>query len=161
MLTLKREEIDTAIEENKLFEVLFNKHLDLWEKETQNIMINFTDEQITFVMYGIMFAQASVGGFLQLLYHGFGIYIFGSPLAASIRKWGATATADLIQDIAPRCLEVANEINGKYTPEMIPELIEKYDDFGFYNKRFMENTGLKEVMTYVENNIEKFITIIE
>lgn len=159
-LTVKREALDNAKDEWEYLDIILDKYFELWKAEPDNIMLNFTDNQISLFFYGMLYSQVQNGGFLQLLFNGFSEQIFESPLIDDLDDWGITKTTRVLKDIEDRCLEVAKEIKEKeHTLEELSKSYELYPEFEKFDVLFYQNSGGIEVKNFVEKNIDEFIIV--
>lgn len=159
-LTVKREDLDNAKDEWEYLDTILDKYFELWKAEPDNIMLNFTDDQISLFFYGMLYTQVQNGGFLQLLFNGFADHIFETPLIDDLDNWGITNTTRVLKDIEERCLEVSKEIKEKeYTLEELSQSYSLYPEFEKFDVLFYKNNGGLEVRNFVEKNIDKFIIV--
>lgn len=159
-LKVRREDLENAEDEWGYLDTILDKYFELWEEEPDNVMDNFTDNQISLFFYGMLYTQVQNGGFLQLLFNGFADHIFESPLIDDLDDWGITDTTRVLKDIEERCLEVSEEIKEKgYSLETLSKNYELYPEFEKFDVMFYKNNGGVEVRDFVKNNIDKFITV--
>jgi len=160
ILTVKKDDLENAKLDGDYIGLLIDRYVELWDAEPDNVLVNFSDDQLSLFMYGNMYNQVQNGGFLQLLFNGYGPYVFGSPLAGALKAWGAASTAHLLESIEERCFEVVTELKDQPILEELSELYAKYPEFTGYDSRFNNNDGLKAVRAFVEANLADFITVI-
>ena len=147
-------------DEEYLYEIL-SIYDPVWYAESQKFLENFSDDQIALFIYGTLHGQVMNGGFLQLIFNGYAPYVFASPLASTLRAWGASSTADLIDAIADVCLQVDRSLRDvdKSNLESFTNLYTQYPEFSNYDNAFCENDGMKEVKAYVSENLAVFIMV--
>ncbi|GHU19410.1 hypothetical protein FACS189475_06580 [Betaproteobacteria bacterium] len=158
-LIINERELEAAQLAGDYLQAIWDKYNALWKAEPGKLMENFSEEQLSFLFYGVLYRQVQNGGFLQLLFNGYAPYIFGSPLADSLKVWGAVPTAELIESIQTSCLQVAGEIKDKASFEDMSVLYVQYPEFENYDKTFYKNTGVSEVKSYVESHLSYFVTV--
>jgi len=159
-LSVSKTILENAKKDGEFLKIILEKYDAVWRSDPNKLAENFAEEQISLLIFGILYNQVQNGGFLQLLFNNYAPYVFGSPLSASLRHWGATETADLIETIQDRSLQVANEIKGGSLNDL-SESYSEYPEFEQYDNDFYRNDGTKEIEAYVKIHISEFIIIAE
>lgn len=158
LLKVSRQTLEEAKTADGYLQVLLDKYNEVWRAAPDELLENFSEEQISFLMYGVLYNQVQNGGFLQLLFNGYAPYIFGSPLSQDLRRWGADALANLLDEVKEDCLKTAEEIGAKEkTLEALSQSYGQYPKFNEYDARFSENDGTAQVKAYVESHLSDFI----
>ena len=103
------------------------------------------------------------GGFIQLIHNGLGGFIFLNPFPRAIREWGLPKLSPFINGCHKLYKKYREELEKDYTDEEFMALFEKYPDFDKYDDAFVESEEefTEAVARYVDDNIEKFATIVE
>ena len=57
---------------------------------------SFTNEAAVLLLFSTLKGQVENGGFIQLIQNGYGPAIFDSPLGPDLARWGASQTAELL-----------------------------------------------------------------
>lgn len=87
MTTLLRlQDFDTSDSASFLY-TLSAAYLDHTEQAGDEEMSGLNDEQHTLTALCYLDSQIQEGGFVQLIASGYGEYIFGNPVADSLRRW--------------------------------------------------------------------------
>lgn len=55
---------------------------------TADTMAELNSDQITLLAYDILHNEVMDGGFVQLIYNGYGSFLFRNPFAKAIKGWG-------------------------------------------------------------------------
>lgn len=120
-------------------------------------------DQITLLAYYYLREEVMDGGFIQLIHNGLGGFIFLNPFACAIRKWGLPTLSPIINGCHKLYKKYREELEKDYTDEEFMALFEKYPDFDKYDDAFVESEEefTEAVARYVDDNIEKFATIVE
>ena len=161
---IKAEEVEKAKNQDdpgdflSLFTDKYFKMLD----ENREIMQVFNASQHTLLAFYYLYGEINDGGFIQLIHHGYGAYVFDSPFVETIKSWGADELA--------KVMENAKTIYNKYKEKLeaeisIKELCGLYKEITEFEP--LEN-GFDEIMDreaemikkYIEENINEFAEII-
>lgn len=120
-------------------------------------------DQITLLAYYYLREEVMDGGFIQLIHNGLGGFIFLNPFARAIREWGLPTLSPIINGCHKLYKKYREELEKDYTDEEFMALFEKYPDFDKYDDAFVESEEefTEAVARYVDDNIEKFATIVE
>ena len=63
---------------------------------TDETMAKFNSDQMTLIAFKFLHDEVMDGGFVQLIYNGFGPFIFFNPFAKAVREWGLDDLAALV-----------------------------------------------------------------
>ena len=120
-------------------------------------------DQITLLAYYYLREEVMDGGFIQLIHNGLGGFIFLNPFARANREWGLPTLSPIINGCHKLYKKYREELEEDYTDEEFMALFEKYPDFDKYDDAFVESEEefTEAVARYVDDNIEKFATIVE
>ena len=112
--------------------------------------------QITLLAYDILHEEVMDGGFVQLIYNGYGGFIFDNPFAKVLRDWGLRDLAKMLFAVRKLYKEYGAKIQRECSDEQFPE----FDD---YDDEFVENeeNWTEAVARYVDEHIEEFVVIEE
>lgn len=83
---LSIQDFDTSNSASFLY-TLSAAYLDHTEQAGDEEMSGLNDEQHTLTALCYLDSQVQEGGFVQLIASGYGEYIFGNPVADSLRRW--------------------------------------------------------------------------
>lgn len=130
---------------------------------TADTMAELNSDQITLLAYDILHNEVMDGGFVQLIYNGYGSFLFRNPFAKAIKGWGIDELASLVKKAGKLYLKYKNEIERECTDDEFMAMFEQYPEFDDLDDLFVENeetwTGM--VACYVDEHIERFVTVEE
>lgn len=130
---------------------------------TADTMAELNSDQITLLAYGILHNEVMDGGFVQLIYNGYGSFLFRNPFAKAIKGWGIDELASLVKKAGKLYFKYKNEIERECTDDEFMAMFEQYPEFDDLDDLFVENeetwTGM--VACYVDEHIERFVTVEE
>ncbi len=117
---------------------------------------------ITLMAYKILHDELLDGGWIQLIYNGYGPFIFVNPLAKVLKSWG--------MDDLSRLIQKAHKLYNKYHKELEQDmdydefmaLYEKYPEFERLDDEFVENEEhyTTQMACYIDDHLEDFVDII-
>lgn len=130
---------------------------------TADTMAELNSDQITLLAYDILHNEVMDGGFVQLIYNGYGSFLFRNPFAKAIKGWGIDELASLVKKAGKLYFKYENEIERECTDDEFMAMFEQYPEFDDLDDLFVENeetwTGM--VACYVDEHIERFVTVEE
>lgn len=130
---------------------------------TADTMAELNSDQITLLAYDILHNEVMDGGFVQLIYNGYGSFLFRNPFAKAIKGWGIDELASLVKKAGKLYFKYKNEIERECTDDEFMAMFEQYPEFDDLDDLFVENeetwTGM--VASYVDEHIERFVTVEE
>lgn len=130
---------------------------------TADTMAELNSDQITLLAYDILHNEVMDGGFVQLIYNGYGSFLFRNPFAKAIKGWGIDELASLVKRAGKLYFKYKNEIERECTDDEFMAMFEQYPEFDDLDDLFVENeetwTGM--VACYVDEHIERFVTVEE
>lgn len=128
---------------------------------TQENMGELNADQITLLSWEILHDEVMDGGFVQLIYNGYGPFIFKNPFAKALRLWGLREPSKLIYDAHTLWLKHREEIEKELTDEEFMALFEQFPDFEDLDDKFIENEEewTDDIAHYIDDNLERFATI--
>lgn len=130
---------------------------------TADTMAELNSDQITLLAYDILHNEVMDGGFVQLIYNGYGSFLFRNPFAKAIKGWGIDELASLVKKAGKLYFKYKNEIERECTDDEFMAMFEQYPEFDDLDDLFVENeetwTGM--VAFYVDEHIERFVTVEE
>lgn len=130
---------------------------------TADTMAELNSDQITLLAYDILHNEVMDGGFVQLIYNGYGSFLFRNPFAKAIKGWGIDELASLVKKAGKLYFKYKNEIERECTDDEFMAMFEQYPEFDDLDDLFVENeetwTGM--VACYVDEHIERFVTVEE
>ena len=130
---------------------------------TAETMQELRAEQITLLAWDILHSEVMDGGFVQLIYNGYGPFIFKNPLAKVLKLWGLKDLSKLIYDGHTLWLKHREQIERELSDDEFMALFELLPDFDELDDQFVENeeAWTEQIAQYVDDHIEDFVTIEE
>ena len=130
---------------------------------TAENMQELNADQLTLLAWKILHDEVMDGGFVQLIYNGYGPFIFKNPLAKVLRLWDMRAPSKLIYDAHTLWLKYRDEIETEKSDEDFMAMFEQYPEFEDLDDQFIENEEewTDDIAHYIDDNIEKFAKIEE
>ena len=118
--------------------------------------------QITLLAYDILHEEVMDGGFVQLIYNGYGGFIFDNPFAKVLRDWGLRDLAKMLFSVRKLYKEYGGKIQRNCSDEEFMAMYEQYEAFDELEDEFLEKeeeyTAL--VAGYVDEHLELFAKIV-
>jgi hypothetical protein len=128
---------------------------------TAENMGELNSDQLTLLSWDILHEELMDGGFVQLIYNGYGPFIFKNPFAKALRQWGLREPSKFIYDAHTLWLKHREKIEVELSDEEFMALFEQFPDFEDMDDKFIENeeAWTEMIAHYVDDNIERFATI--
>ncbi len=160
-LTVRKADLNKTTDEWEYLYVILDKYFKLQDKEPDKIVDNFNNDQHALSAYTVLDSQVSNGGFIQLIFNGYGGYIFESPLIETLKTWGLHETAELLEKVAILYKETGISQKEGDSLENFSKLYTDYPEFEQYDDYYytIHDEEAKRIKTYVENHINTFITV--
>lgn len=119
--------------------------------------------QITLLAYDILHEEVMDGGFVQLIYNGYGGFIFDNPFAKVLRYWGLRDLAKMLFAVRKLYKEYGAKIQRECSDDEFMAMFEQFPEFDDYDDEFVENeeNWTEAVARYVDEHIEEFVVIEE
>ena len=127
-------------------------------KETMNAL---NADQITLLAYITMRDEIMDGGFVQLIYNGWGHFIFNNPFDKAVRNWGIPDLCSLVRHAHKLYTKHHTDIEQECNDDEFMALFERFSDFDTFDDEFVEceENFTSAIAHYVDNNLEKFCEI--
>lgn len=118
-------------------------------------------QQTTLLAYDILHEEVMDGGFVQLIYNGYGGFIFDNPFAKVLRGWGLGSLAKMLFSVRKLYKEYGFKIQRECTDEEFMALFEQYPEFDEFDDEFVENEEqwTAAVARYVDEHIGDFVEV--
>ena len=128
---------------------------------TAENMSQLNSDQQTLLAWQTLHDEVMEGGFVQLIYNGYGPYIFKNPLAKVLRLWGLRDLSKLIYDAHTLWLKHRDTIERELSDEEFMALFEQFPDFDDLDDQFIEHEEewTEQIARYVDDHIEQFAKI--
>ena len=155
--------IDAAQTGNEAFVDLFAEHTlqTIGGELTAETMGQLSADQITLLAYVIVKREVMEGGFIQLIYNGYGPFIFLNPFAKAMRLWGAREFCNLIYDARRLYEQYGEALTQDCSDEEFMALYEQYEQFDKLDDAFieMEESVTEVVAHYIDENLSNFVVV--
>ena len=117
--------------------------------------------QITLLAYDTLHEEVMDGGFVQLIYNGYGGFIFDNPFAKVLRDWGLRDLAKMLFAVRKLYKEYGGKIQRECSDDEFMAMFEQYPEFDDYDDEFVENeeNWTEAVARYVDEHIEEFVVL--
>jgi len=160
-LTIKKADLDKAEDEWDYLYLLLDKYYKLQEKEPDNVVDNFNNGQHSLMAYTVLDSQVGNGGFIQLIYNGWGPYVFESPLIETLRSWGLNDTPDLLEKASVIYNETGIDQKEEDTLDDFSRLYTDYPQFEKFDDAYYEinDSEVRLVKRYIEDHLDDFIIV--
>jgi len=168
---IKKKEIEKSFNDawDFLFVFIDKYHKIMDQDATGEIWKSFNDAQFALLTYNILDAEVNNGGFIQLIFNGYG-YIFESSFSETIKTWGAIKTAEILEEAKVLYDKYKDEIIAARSPDPTEEAMEKFSqlyskfkDFEALDDKFYTDDVAQEtenIKKYIENNLDEFCVVV-
>lgn len=121
-------------------------------------MQRLSTEQLTLYAYHIVRREVMQGGFIQLIYNGYGPFIFLNPFARVLREWGMTDLATLINKARKYFQRYHKQIAAADTDDDFMALYEQMPQFDECDDTFVdcEEDFTRQLEQYVAQHSDSF-----
>ena len=130
---------------------------------TAETMAELNADQMTLLAWQTLHDEVMDGGFVQLIYNGYGPFIFKNPLAKVLRMWGLRDLSKLIYEGHTLWLKHREQIERDLSEEEFMALFEQLPEFDNLDDTFVENEEqwTSEIAHYVDEHIDRFVEIMK
>ena len=104
---------------------------------TAENMGELNSDQLTLLSWDILHEELMDGGFVQLIYNGYGPFIFKNPFAKALRQWGLREPSKFIYDAHTLWLKHREKIEVELSDEEFMALFEQFPDFEDMDDKFI------------------------
>lgn len=124
-------------------------------------MAQLSAGQITLWGYDILHGELMDGGFVQLIYNGYGPFFFDNPFAKAMRLWGLHDFSKLLYKAKKLYDERKDDLTKERSDEDFMALFEQNPEFDELDDDFVENEEdiTAAVAQYVDEHLEEFVEI--
>lgn len=128
---------------------------------TAESMQQLTADQITLWGYDILHEEVMDGGFIQLIYNGYGPFFFDNPFAKAMRLWGLNEFSKVLYKAKNLYDERKDDLTRKRTDEEFMALFENNEEFDELDDYFVENEEdiTAAVACYVDDHLDSFVEV--
>lgn len=120
-----------------------------------------TADQITLWGYDILHEEVMDGGFIQLIYNGYGPFFFDNPFAKAMRLWGLNEFSKVLYKAKNLYDERKDDLTRERTDEEFMALFENNEEFDELDDYFVENEEdiTAAVACYVDDHLDSFVEV--
>lgn len=128
---------------------------------TAESMQKLTADQITLWGYDILHEEVMDGGFIQLIYNGYGPFFFDNPFAKAMRLWGLNEFSKVLYKAKNLYDERKDDLTRERTDEEFMALFENNEEFDELDDYFVENDEdiTAAVACYVDDHLDSFVEV--
>ena len=128
---------------------------------TAESMQQLTADQITLWGYDILHEEVMDGGFIQLIYNGYGPFFFDNPFAKAMRLWGLNEFSKVLYKAKNLYDERKDDLTRERTDEEFMSLFENNEEFDELDDYFVENEEdiTAAVACYVDDHLDSFVEV--
>lgn len=128
---------------------------------TAESMQQLTADQITLWGYDILHEEVMDGGFIQLIYNGYGPFFFDNPFAKAMRLWGLNEFSKVLYKAKNLYDERKDDLTRERTDEEFMALFENNEEFDELDDYFVENEEdiTAAVACYVDDHMDSFVEV--
>lgn len=133
------------------------------EELNAQAMQQLTADQITLWGYMILRDELMDGGFVQLIYNGYGPFFFDNPFAKVMRLWGLHDFSKLLYKAKKVYDEHKADLTKERSDEDFMALFEQYPEFDDLDDEFVEEEEdiTSAVAYYVDEHMTDFVEIVK
>ena len=106
---------------------------------TAGSMQQLTADEVTLLAYCTLREEVMDGGLVQLIYNGYGPFIFLNPFAKAMRLWGLKDFSKLLYEGRKFYEEHGAEIQQEMSDEDFMALFEQFPEADDFDDTFIEN----------------------
>lgn len=128
---------------------------------TAETMGELNTDQLTLLAWQTLHEEVMDGGFVQLIYNGYGPFIFKNPFAKVLRLWGLRDLSRLVYEGHTLWLKHRDVIERDLNEDDFMALFEQLPEFDDLDDSFVENEEkwTAEIAHYVDEHIENFAIV--
>lgn len=164
-ITINEPELKAAAEKgsDEFLDVFFNAIFTRYGgKIGEPMMSELNADQMTLVAFKAMHDEVMDGGFVQLIYNGYGPFLFFNPFVKVVREWGLDDLASLVNKAGRLFRKYGREIERDCTDEEFIAMFEQYPEFDELDDKFVENEEewVAKIAYYVDEHIDRFAEVV-
>ncbi len=120
---------------------------------TATSMQKLSADEVTLLAYCTLREEVMDGGLVQLIYNGYGPFIFLNPFAKAMRMWGLKDFSKLLYEGRKFFEEHGAEIQQEMSDEDFMALFEQYPEADDFDDTFIENEEdiTRQVLDYAQS----------
>lgn len=166
-IKINDKDLATAVNEgmDQFLTTIINAFKQQVGEEELNVqaMQQLTADQITLWGYMILRDELMDGGFVQLIYNGYGPFFFDNPFAKAMRLWGLHDFSKLLYKAKKVYDEHKADLTKERSDEDFMALFEQYPEFDDLDDEFVEEEEYitSAVAYYVDEHMTDFVEIVK
>ena len=168
-MTLKINDKDLATAANEGMDQFLTTIINAFKQQVGEEELNaqamqqLTADQITLWGYMILRDELMDGGFVQLIYNGYGPFFFDNPFAKAMRLWGLHDFSKLLYKAKKVYDEHKADLTKERSDEDFMALFEQYPEFDDLDDEFVEEEEdiTSAVAYYVDEHMTDFVEIVK
>lgn len=120
-------------------------------------------DQITLWGYSILHEELMDGGFIQLIYNGYGPFFFHNPFAKAMRLWGLHDFSKILYKAKKIYDLKKDELTKPCDDEEFMARFEQFPDFDVLDDFFVEEEEdiTNHIAHYVDENLDNFVEVLD
>ena len=129
---------------------------------TTEVLSELTADQVTLLAWDVMHQEVMDGGFVQLIYNGYGPFIFKNPFAKALKQlWGMRDLSKLVYEGNTLYNKYREVLECECTDEEFMALFEQCPEFDNLDDEFVEQeeSWTTQIAHYIDEHLEHFVTI--
>lgn len=128
---------------------------------TEENMQELNSDQITLLGWSYLHGEVMNGGYVQLIYNGYGAFIFKNPFGVAMRDWGLTNLYSHLRRTRKAYDKYHEQIEKEMSDDDFMALYEQMPEFDEADDDFVlnEEEWTKMVAAYIDDHINNFATI--
>lgn len=129
---------------------------------TLEVMQRLTPDQITLLAWHYLHEEVMDGGYIQMIYNGYGAFIFKNPFAVAMKQWGLNDLYTQIRHAKKYYTRYHEQIEQEMTDEAFMALYEQMPEFDEFDDEFVvnEEKWTSMIATYIDEHIDNFAHIV-
>ncbi|MGG6544769.1 UNVERIFIED_CONTAM: DMP19 family protein [Prevotella sp. 15_C9] len=128
---------------------------------TPENMEKLFSDQITLLGWSYLHDEVMEGGYIQLIYNGYGAFIFENPFARVLREWGLKKLYSHIQHARKAYEKYHERIEVEMTDDEFMALYEQMPQFDESDDEFVlnEEEWTQMIAEYIDEHISNFVIV--
>lgn len=128
---------------------------------TNETMQQLNSDQITLLGWSYLHSEVMNGGYIQLIYNGYGAFIFKNPFGSAMRNWGLTELYSHLRRTRKAYDKYHSQIEKEMSDDDFMALYEQMPEFDDADDDFIvnEEQWTKMIAAYIDDHINNFATI--
>ncbi len=167
MMTIKIKDADLRRGAAEGMDEFLQVFIDAYEQAvggelTAETMPLLNGSQLTLLGYHYFRREVNEGGFVQLIYNGYGGFIFENPFAKAMRLFGAKEFSKLVYSGRKIYDAHKEELTREKSDEEFMATYERFEEFDKLEEEFMEMEELvtARLAAYVDEHIGEFGEVV-